>query len=234
MYIAPTETITLLSTVVAPAFAQGSIDISPVDAEQLPALLAQVSRNLCGHPVTDTVLRAIYPALPALVREFWDGRGVALAVRPRGGVRGSTKEGDTPVTLADLEAVTVRWRPQRWTIGEGERVICDQCNHPIASGQEAVREHWSDGSGFYSREAVIHVDKEHCRRFYEVMVDNQHTLRRVFAARRGITFSTPGHRYAPTTPEMRETWEAQRWDIETECRAAVFAHVETGVPLPVA
>lgn len=99
----------LLSTVVAPVFAAGDLHLTPVAIT--PDLLARVRRNLCGHPVTDGVLRSIYPSLPAPERAFWDGTGVGLAVRPRGGVRGAQASGDTQVTLNDLEAVLVEWRP---------------------------------------------------------------------------------------------------------------------------
>lgn len=101
--------LTLLSTVVAPAFAAGRLELEPVNIT--PALLADVTRNLCGHPLTDAVLRAVYPDLPTQERAFWTGDTLGLAVRPRGGVRAATTEGDTQVTLADLEAVLVRWFP---------------------------------------------------------------------------------------------------------------------------
>lgn len=100
---------TLLSTVVAPAFAAGTLTLRPVSAEELPGLLAGVTRNLCGHPVTDGVLRGLCPALPTPERAFWTGDSLGLAVRPRGGVRAATQTGDTLVTLADLEAVVVQW-----------------------------------------------------------------------------------------------------------------------------
>ena len=104
--------ITLLSTVVAPEFAAGSLVVKPVDVRnELSILLHQVDRNLCGHPVTNKVLRAICPALPESIKEFWDGSTEGLAVRPKGGVRNAAQEGDTQVTLDDLEAALVRWVP---------------------------------------------------------------------------------------------------------------------------
>lgn len=101
--------ITLVSTVVAPRFETGQLNIEAVDREYLLALLPKVDRNLCGHPVTDAVLRAECSTLPEPERAFWGGEGFALAVRPRGGVRAARQEGDTEVTLDDLEAVLFRW-----------------------------------------------------------------------------------------------------------------------------
>jgi len=104
--------ITLLSTVVAPEFAAGSLVVEPVDVKnELSILLRQVNRNLCGHPVTNQVLRGICPTLPESKREFWDGSTEGLAVRPKGGVRNAAQEGDTRVCLEDLEAALVRWVP---------------------------------------------------------------------------------------------------------------------------
>jgi hypothetical protein len=104
--------ITLLSTVVAPAFSAGALVITPVYADQLPGFLRGVTRNLCGHPVTVGVLKELCPTLPEAERGFWDGSTVGLAVRPRGGVRGAGQTGDTLVTLGDLEAVLVEWKPE--------------------------------------------------------------------------------------------------------------------------
>lgn len=103
--------LTLLSTVVAPAFVAGRLELRPLGADALCVKLQEVTRNLCGHPVTNEVLRRLAPDLPEAERGFWDGSGLAIAVRPRGGVRASTTEGDTAVTLADLEACFVRWVP---------------------------------------------------------------------------------------------------------------------------
>ncbi len=103
--------ITLLSTVVAPAFVAGTLSLEPVAPADLAGRLVEVDRNLCGHPVTDRVLREVYPRLPAAERAFWDGSTPGLAVRPRGGVRGAQANGDTQVSLADLEAGLVTWTP---------------------------------------------------------------------------------------------------------------------------
>jgi len=101
--------LTLVSTVVAPKFASGRLELTAVDREYLLTLLKRVTRNLCGHPVTDGVLRAVCPSLPQPERAFWAGEGHALAVRPKGGVRGAQAEGDTQVTIEDLEAVLFTW-----------------------------------------------------------------------------------------------------------------------------
>ena len=105
---------TLLSTVVAPTFGiTGQLHLTPVSTKDLPALLGGVTRNLCGHPLTDAILRAACPWLPAQERAFWDGNTTGLAVRPRGGVRGAQAAGDTAVSCLDhLEAVLVRWVPE--------------------------------------------------------------------------------------------------------------------------
>jgi hypothetical protein len=105
--------VTLLSTVVAPAFVAGELTLVPVPPEALPEALALVGRNLCGHPVTDGVLRDAYPNLPAPERAFWDGTTLGLAVRPKSGVRGAQASGDTEVGLSDLEAVFVCWTPMK-------------------------------------------------------------------------------------------------------------------------
>ncbi len=101
--------ITLVSTVVAPVFKSGMLELTEVDRNYLLVLLPRVTRNLCGHPITDSVLRALCPALPQPERAFWNGEGLALAVRPRGGVRAARQEGDTEVTIEDIEAVLFRW-----------------------------------------------------------------------------------------------------------------------------
>jgi hypothetical protein len=101
--------ITLLSTVVAPSFEAGLLSVTPVEPAELPGLLPQVTRNLCGHPVTNGVLQEVYPDLPAPEKAFWTGDTVGLAARPKGGVRGASQEGDTKVTLDDLEFALVRY-----------------------------------------------------------------------------------------------------------------------------
>ena len=101
----------LISTVVAPSFTSGTLVVHAVDHNKLADLLGQVTVNLHGHAATVDVLRTLCPTIPEAKRGFWDGTGTALAVRPRGGVRGASANGDTAVTLDDLEAVLVTWRP---------------------------------------------------------------------------------------------------------------------------
>ena len=94
--------LTLCSTVVVPTFANATVRIEPLTADEFRALLPHVQHNLCGHPVTQAVLTAEYPGLPQAEKAFWNGDGVALAARPRGGVRGGAA-GDTQVAFTDLE-----------------------------------------------------------------------------------------------------------------------------------
>ena len=104
------KTITLTSTIVVPAFANGHLHVMRVDgADVLASLLDKVAVNLHGHPATVEVLRSLCADLPEAKRGFWDGTGRALAVRPRGGVRGAGATGDTAVTVEDLEAAIFWW-----------------------------------------------------------------------------------------------------------------------------
>ena len=78
--------------------------------------------NFCGHPKTTELLKKSGLKIPEqLIKkdksgkvvlnhfnkpqgEFWDGNGIAVAARPRGGVRASVQDGDTEVSsLEDLE-----------------------------------------------------------------------------------------------------------------------------------
>lgn len=94
---------TLCSTVVVPSFCSQTLRVEALTPEQFRELLSGVTRNLCGHPVTNAVLCAECPTLPGFEKAFWNGEGVALAARPRGGVRGASQSGDTQVTFSDLE-----------------------------------------------------------------------------------------------------------------------------------
>lgn len=105
------KSITLLSTVVAPLFCDATIHLKRIRLANLPAALARVTVVRAGHAATLTVLREICPSLPPQEPGFWDGTGKAIAVRPRGGVRGAKSTGDTAVTLNDLEAVWVEFVP---------------------------------------------------------------------------------------------------------------------------
>ena len=96
---------TLVSTIVAPAFTDCTISVKALTAEAFADLLPHVTKNMCGHPLTIAALTEAFPNLPPQERGFWDGRGVALAARPKGGVRGAVASGDTAVSLADLEFV---------------------------------------------------------------------------------------------------------------------------------
>lgn len=107
------KTITLTSTIVVPAFANGRLHVMRVDgADVLASLLDKVAVNLHGHPATVEVLRSLCAELPEAKRGFWDGTGRALAVRPRGGVRAAGATGDTIVTVEDLEAAIFWWEAE--------------------------------------------------------------------------------------------------------------------------
>ena len=103
--------ITLISTVVAPTFKSGTLTVTEVTRD-VESLLSKVTSNLHGHAATVAVLKEIMPTLPEAVRGFWDGSTLALAVRPRGGVRAANSTGDTQVTLDDLEIALVRCIPE--------------------------------------------------------------------------------------------------------------------------
>ena len=78
-------------------------------------------RNFCGHPATTDVLNASGLNIPSQLivtdsegnpvlnrfgspqGQFWNGVGVAVAARPRGGVRAAAQTGDTEVSLDGLE-----------------------------------------------------------------------------------------------------------------------------------
>jgi len=98
---------TLISTVVAPTFESGTLLVTKID-NNLQWFLENVTINLHGHAATVAVLKELVPTLPDAHRGFWDGTTQAIAVRPKGGVRGAAG-GDTQVTLQDLEAVVVTW-----------------------------------------------------------------------------------------------------------------------------
>lgn len=101
----------LLSTVVSPTFGSGRLEITGLDLDTALECLSQVTDNLCGHPVTNAVLKDVVPELPEPKREFWRGDGIAYAARPKGGVRGAGQAGDTQVTLDDLEFCMIEYHP---------------------------------------------------------------------------------------------------------------------------
>jgi hypothetical protein len=99
----------LLSTVVAPSFASAMITVTDLTRDEFLSHLAQVDVNLCGHPVTNQVLREVCRTLPEPCKEFWQGDGIAIAARPRGGVRGARVNGDAQVSLDDLEFCRIEY-----------------------------------------------------------------------------------------------------------------------------
>lgn len=105
----------LLSTVVAPSFDDGALKWKRISQEELINYLRALKpgHNLCGHPITSNLLKELVPGLPEPERNFWNGDGMGIAVRPRNGVRGSSSNGDTHLAdLSDLEWVTVTFSPK--------------------------------------------------------------------------------------------------------------------------
>lgn len=96
------KSITLCSTVVVPSFDDAMVTIRKMTKKEFVAALKKVTRNLCGHPVTSAVLRAACPTLPESERAFWNGDGIAIAARPKGGVRNG-RENEAQITIDDLE-----------------------------------------------------------------------------------------------------------------------------------
>jgi hypothetical protein len=106
------QKVTLVSTVVLPRF-PGAGESFRLEGfgptrEQVQNLLQRVEVNYCGHPATVEALRSVAPDLPDPVKGFWDGKGIALAARPKGGVRGAAATGDTQVSFEDLEFAVFR------------------------------------------------------------------------------------------------------------------------------
>ena len=103
--------ITLLSTVVAPAFSAGALVLTPIPVDRLPGFLRGVTRNLhtCWH--TEDVLRMHCPTLPRAERGDgeWNGDTVALVVRYK---KDLARESWLSVELDCLEAVLVEWKPE--------------------------------------------------------------------------------------------------------------------------
>ncbi len=106
----------LLSTVVAPAFISGELILTSISKEELVEYLKEVKpgNNLCGHPVTNNLLRNIVPSLPEPVPGFWHGNGIGIAVRPKNGVRGAAVRGDTAINnISDMEWIKIRFRQEK-------------------------------------------------------------------------------------------------------------------------
>lgn len=106
MIIKTMKKINLLSTVVVPSFKDCFVLVKGLNVTEFLDLLKDASANYCGHPLTWQVLAPYVPNLaPAERGKFWDGEGIGIAARPKGGVRVATQNGDTEVTLDDLEFV---------------------------------------------------------------------------------------------------------------------------------
>jgi hypothetical protein len=131
----------LISTIVCPTFQLGTLRVGrPItDPELLRKLLSHVWRNFSGHPKTTAVLRTVYPEIPDKdeLHKFWTGTGVAIAARPRGGVRNASQNGDTEVTISDLEIVPFVWSTNRKP--EIYLQECGKCGHTVLFREQPSR-----------------------------------------------------------------------------------------------
>jgi len=100
----------LLSTVVAPSFDDAVLEIKKLTQQEFVSRLPSVTTNLCGHPATVAVLKQVCPTLPEPKKAFWQGDGIGLCARPRGGIRGASTGGDAQVSLDDLEFCQIVYR----------------------------------------------------------------------------------------------------------------------------
>ena len=111
---------------------KGSLVCTPLTAKEFSASINRADQinNFCGHPATTKLLNEGGLSIPPqlLVYEadgttpkknaqgfpqgaFWNGQGVAVAARPKGGVRGA-QTGDTVVsTLEQLEFLQFEFVP---------------------------------------------------------------------------------------------------------------------------
>lgn len=81
----------LTSTVVAP-FTPCKLLVAALTADEFRVLCEAVTANFCGHPTTLEKLASANLELPAPQKgQFWNMKGIALAARPKGGVRGAAE-----------------------------------------------------------------------------------------------------------------------------------------------
>lgn len=81
----------LTSTVIAP-FQPCKLLVAQLTADEFRVLCEGVTQNFCGHPVTLQHLASAGVELPEPQKgQFWDMRGIAIAARPKGGVRGAAE-----------------------------------------------------------------------------------------------------------------------------------------------
>jgi len=101
---------------------KGSLICTPLSADEFVAIVgnAKELENFCGHPETTKTLNdsgikipaqtmrldsegnsILHPKFKTPMGDFWDGKGIAVAARPRGGVRNTSVEGDTKINSLD-------------------------------------------------------------------------------------------------------------------------------------
>jgi len=120
------KTLNIVSTaLVADWSKKGKLICTPLTADEFVKTVksAEEIKNFCGHPKTTAALNEsglnippqltkkdkngepiLHPKFGTPQGEFWDGNGVAVAARPKGGVRSAAAQGDTEVSrLDDLE-----------------------------------------------------------------------------------------------------------------------------------
>jgi len=115
--------INLVSTVLLASWDRpGSLVCTPLKSEEFLSILNDADEviNFCGHPITTVKIREAGVTIPDQLMQldkdgevkinnftkkpqgaFWDGHGVAVAARPKAGVRGSAAAGDTNVSSLD-------------------------------------------------------------------------------------------------------------------------------------
>lgn len=119
------EKINLVSTaLVADWTKKGVLICTPLTSDEFAEVIINANEvvNFCGHPATTKLLKDSGLAIPDQLLQynadgstkinlqggsqgaFWNGQGIAVAARPKGGVRASTATGDTLVSsLNQLE-----------------------------------------------------------------------------------------------------------------------------------
>ena len=118
----------LVSTVILSDWSvSGKLVCSPLTSNEFANLInsAENILNYCGHPETTNKLKEsglnipdqlvkkdnngnviLHPKFKTPQGEFWDGKGLAIAARPKNGVRNAANTGDTIInSLDELEFI---------------------------------------------------------------------------------------------------------------------------------
>ena len=114
--------INLTSTAVIPNWnKQGSLICTPLTSEKFSEIIKNSDKiyNFCGHPSTTELLKKsglsipdqllqyvdgkvkLHPKFKTPMGAFWDGIGIGIAARPRGGIRSAATNGDTELSSLD-------------------------------------------------------------------------------------------------------------------------------------